>query len=96
MLAVRLPKKKLDPVAEPDEVVDLVIRAIIVAEKAIPGLEHGPERLEAVSQIVRENVKLGWFYLDWKSKLITRMVYGTVARGLPENLRSTPGIIPRR
>ncbi len=96
MLSVRLPKEPLDPVTEPDEVVDLVIRAIIAAEKAIPGLEHGPQRLEAVSQIIRGNVKLGWFYLDWKSKLVARMIYGTVARGLPENLRSTPGINARR
>ena len=96
MLSVRLPEGKLDPVEEPDEVVDLAIRAILAAERAIPGLEHGPERLAAVSLVIRDNVRLGWFWRLWKAKIIALMVYSTVARGLPETLRSTPGINKRR
>jgi hypothetical protein len=90
MLELELPKERLHPVRDADEVVDLIIRAIVAAEKQMRGPSGvvGPERLNAVAAVVLACVELPRFKAKWTAKLMVRMVYGTLVRDLPASMRS--------
>jgi hypothetical protein len=90
VLDIELPKEKLHPIRDVDAVVDLIVRAIVAAEKQMRGESGvvGAQRLNAVAAVVLASVELPRFRAKWTAKLIARMVYGTLVRDLPASMRS--------
>ena len=89
MLDADIPEEKLDLFAKPDETFKLIEAYVIAAERQLHGIERGSERLEMVSQAVLRAVKLPVDDRLLMAKMLTQLVYVSLARHLDDEMRAT-------
>ena len=96
MFNVTIPDEKLDPFTQGDEVATLIEHYIGQAERQIRGIEHGPQRLEAVTVAVMQAVILPRFYPKKVAQHMVQVLYHHIARNIPSNLRMSGTPAPPR
>lgn len=85
----------------PDAISEWIEYLIGEAERQLGGSSRGPDRMEAVVEAVVRSVELpdvaasvhhGGSLVGRRgiAKMVSQMVYSTIARRLPPNLRTTP------
>ena len=98
-LQVAIPDEKLELFTQPDEVFKLIEGYVIAAERQFHGIERGPERLETVSHAVLRSVQLPLEDRLLMARMLTQLVYVSLARNLDDEMRlskrTQPPVEPR-
>jgi hypothetical protein len=86
----------------PDDIAAWIEKLILEAERQMPGIQRGPERMTAVVETVISTVEVpdvaaslppGVSVIGRReiARMLCQMVYSTLARNLPTNLRTPKG-----
>jgi hypothetical protein len=90
-LSIPVPDTPFDPFAQSDEVAEFIENLIVTAEREIRGVDSGPQRMDAVVEILVQSVGAPVFGDVQIARLLAQTLYGALARGLPDNLRLSKG-----
>jgi hypothetical protein len=82
------PPALIDPFTDSDVMVTYIENLIIQAEKQLPGTDRGPEKMEAVVDVIIRTVDLPVRGDREIGRLLAQAIYSSLARDLPAKLRS--------
>lgn len=88
VLEIPEPPALFDPFEDSDEMVTYIEHLIIQAEKQLPGADRGPEKMEAVVDVVIRTVDLPVRGDREVARVLAQALYSSLARDLPAKLRS--------
>lgn len=94
VLEIPEPPALFDPFDDADEMVTYIEHLIIQAEKQLPGAERGQEKMEAVVDVVLRTVDLPVRCDREVARVLAQAIYSSLARDLPQKLRSEAHRIP--
>lgn len=90
-LSIPVPEKPLNPFTQSDEVSEFIESLIIAAEREIRGINSGPQRMEAVVEILVQSVGTPVFGDAQIAHVLAQTLYGSFARNLPPEFRLSKG-----